>query len=68
MDLKKLLKNPLAEIKIKYLSAPDGIDVRTFKKACIENSRAVYFISHMNVKDSSNAYTQNLLHKMKQVD
>jgi len=68
IDLDRLLKNPLAEIKIRYLSAVDGIDMRTYRKACIENCRAVYFIGHMNVSDSNNAYTQNLLHKMKQVD
>ena len=63
-----MLKNPLAEVKVRYLSAVDGIDMRTYRKACIEHSRAVYFIGHMNIADSNNAYTQNLLHKMKQVD
>ncbi len=65
IDLDKLLKNPLAEIKIKYLSAVNGIDIRTYKKACVERARAVFFLGHMNVHDSSNAYQQNLLHKMK---
>ena len=64
-DLEKLTKNALAETKIKYLSAVDGIDFRAFRKASLHTARAVYLLGHMNVKDSTNAYTQNLLHKIK---
>ena len=64
-SLEKLTKNALTEMKIKYLSAVDGIDMNTYRKANIHNCKAVYIIGHLNILKSDDAYTQNLLHKIK---
>lgn len=55
-ELENLTKNEIGEMRVFYLSAIDGIDMETFKKASIPYCRAVYFIGHLNLEFSSNAY------------
>jgi hypothetical protein len=57
INLMKLFKNALASEKIFYLSAPDGVDIATYRKASIENAQAVYFITNFMVSGSSDALT-----------
>jgi hypothetical protein len=65
IDLEKMFKNELCSEKINYLSAVDGVDMNAYKKAGIEKCRAIYFVTNFKVSGSSDAHTQNLIHKVK---
>eukprot|EP00347_Sterkiella_histriomuscorum_P016353 403353514 len=67
-DLELLIKNDFIDSKVKYLSAINGIDQTTLRKANIHNCKSVFFLGHLNVLKSTNAYTQNLVHNIKQID
>ena len=66
-DLDQLLKNPLAQEadKIKYLSIVDGIDMIAYRKACIQDCKAVYFVTNFKVSEANDSMTQNLVHRVK---
>ena len=64
-DFEILTKTQILENRFYYLSAEEGIDVIAFRKAALHKSTGIYFFSPLEINDSSESNTQNIVNLAK---